>query len=90
MISGFLGLYAGLGVWSEVVEAGWRRVLVPAIRPMYAVGKKTFLGSVACDTCPYASLELNSRSQRRVAQPATRPETGGSDWSGIIVVARHP
>ncbi len=27
---------------------------------MYAVGKKTFLGNVVCDTCPYASLELNS------------------------------
>ena len=55
---------------------------------MYATGKKLFLGSIVCDSCPYASLELNSEeSQRRVAQPATRPETGGSDWSGIIVVA---
>ena len=27
---------------------------------MYATGKKMFLGSVVCDTCPYASLELNS------------------------------
>ena len=27
---------------------------------MYATGKKLFLGSVVCDTCPYASLELNS------------------------------
>ena len=27
---------------------------------MYATGKKLFLGSVVCDSCPYASLELNS------------------------------
>ena len=27
---------------------------------MYATGKKLFLGSVVCDSCPYAGLELNS------------------------------
>ena len=27
---------------------------------MYATGKKLFLGSIVCDSCPYASLELNS------------------------------
>ena len=57
---------------------------------MYDTGKKIFLERVVCDTCPYASLELNSdKSPHRVAQPATRPETGGSDRSGIIVVATH-
>ena len=57
---------------------------------MYDTGKKIFLERVVCDTCPYASLELNSdKSPHSVAQPATRPEKGGSDRSGIILVATH-
>ena len=33
---------------------------------MYDTGKKIFLERVVCDTCPYASLELNSIKVRTV------------------------
>ena len=33
---------------------------------MYDTGKKIFLERVVCDTCPYASLELNSIKVRAV------------------------
>ncbi len=40
---------------------------------MYAVGKKAFMGSVVCPTCPYASLELNSEEVSAV-WPDLQPE----------------
>ena len=50
----FSGLYAGPGVWR------WRPTGVVLLRSDYDTGKKIFLERVVCDTCPYASLELNS------------------------------
>ena len=74
IVSGFLvSTLAGLAVAAPAVAAPaaqlrrrrrWYASNNPA--SMYDTGKKIFLERVVCDTCPYASLELNTEKVHTV------------------------